>query len=188
MEHYVDRIFLIVKLKIDGEDQLRVLRSTNNISEGGIVLDDWEAFQQFKNRKFSDVLFRHLYVNRTPQFNVIVQDFLGELKKQPHPPSVDPSQPARPYGNIELVANFYHKLQLFDMENVEQFEFQPRTFSQRFDSGLSMKKGVKLGEEQNIMMKVIEGDSQGDMSISMASDLNVSGAGFKLSNSRVGQP
>jgi hypothetical protein len=44
MEHYVDRIFLIVKLKIDGEDQLRVLRSTNNISEGGIVLDDWEAF------------------------------------------------------------------------------------------------------------------------------------------------
>jgi hypothetical protein len=74
------------------------------------------------------------------------------------------------------------------MENVEQFEFQPRTFSQRFDSGLSMKKGVKLGEEQNIMMKVIEGDSQGDMSISMASDLNVSGAGFKLSNSRVGQP
>ena len=40
-EHYVDRVFLVIKLKIEGEDQLRILRSTQ---EGGIVLDDWDTF------------------------------------------------------------------------------------------------------------------------------------------------
>ena len=84
------------------------------------------------------MLYRHLYVNRNPQFNEIIQNILTELKEQPFAPG-DQEGTQRPFGNIELVVKFYHKLGIFEMENIEQQEFLPKTFSARFDSNMKLK-------------------------------------------------
>ena len=65
----------------------------------------------------------------------------------------------------------------------------PKTFSQRFDSTLKFRQGVKLGEELNVMMRALEDDSVAtDMSISMQQDLNMTGAGYKLADLRNEKP
>ena len=80
------------------------------------------------------------------------------------------------------------KLQLFD-SNQENLELMPKTFSQRFDSTLKFRQGVKLGEELNVMMRALEDDSVAtDMSISMQQDLNMTGAGYKLADLRNEKP
>ena len=78
------------------------------------------------------------------------------------------------------MANFYNTLSLFDSQEIE---FVPKIFSQKFDAALKFKKGVKLGEEYNVMVRNSQEDldeSKMDMSLSMQSDLNVSGAGYML--------
>lgn len=67
-------------------------------------MDDWETFQQFKSKKFSDVLFRHLYANRDENFSQTVKKILKDLKKEPF---IQEDGVSRPYGNMELLANFY---------------------------------------------------------------------------------
>ena len=87
-----------------------------------------------------------------------------------------------------MVAKLYMKLQLFD-SNQENLELMPKTFSQRFDSTLKFRQGVKLGEELNVMMRALEDDSVAtDMSISMQQDLNMTGAGYKLADLRNEKP
>jgi hypothetical protein len=46
-----------------------------------------------------------------------------------------------------LVAGFYNELQIFDMQDAQTYEFLPKSFSQKFDSELKLKKGVNFGDE-----------------------------------------
>lgn len=97
----MERVFLIFKvdcnpnLRNSTEDieELHVLRIS--LEKQGLILEPWSQFKQYCAGKFTDVFFRHLYVNRTPQFLQSSTEFVDAVLENglvPINPEVDLNQ------------------------------------------------------------------------------------------------
>ena len=67
--HYVERVFVLFKnnpmlknLVGDSKSSLFVMRV--DARKKGIILEPWDNFKSYCEGKFSDVIFRHLYMDR----------------------------------------------------------------------------------------------------------------------------
>lgn len=98
------------------------------------MLDDWEQFKQFKQQKFTDVLFRHIHVDRSnDKFSQAVQKYIEDIQKEPLVDSVDKKSNVsikRPFTPAELVAKFFIDTDLLEdkfEKNIDQY--LPKDFS-----------------------------------------------------------
>ena len=74
------------------------------------MLDDWDQFKQYKYKRFTDVIFRHLHVDRTTDhFAQGIQKFIDTIQKEPLADNAENigGERKRPYKSAELVAKFY---------------------------------------------------------------------------------
>ena len=143
-------VYLIIKLNVEESNNLRVIRP--GTSEQGIMIDDWEQFKLFKYQKFTDVIFRHIHVDRsTEQFSQSVQKYIEDIQNEPNTEYVDKKSNEtikRPFTPAELVAKFFKDTQLV----ADQFDknldaYAPKDFSQK------QLKSDNFGPEQNVMTK-----------------------------------
>lgn len=128
-------VFLIIKVNAEQDsNNLRVIRP--GTTKEGIMLDDWEQFQHFKHQKFTDVIFRHIHVDRsTDKFSQAVQKYIEEIQKDPYTETIDKKTNEtikRLYAPAELVAKFFKDTALLE----EKFEKAidtcvPKDFSQK---------------------------------------------------------
>ena len=52
-------------------------------SKKGIILESWERFKAYCEGKYSDVIFRHLYMDRTSKFFVSAANFAEDIINDP---------------------------------------------------------------------------------------------------------
>ena len=97
MPHHVERVFLIFKVDPDelaiSHEELHVLRIS--AEKQGLILEPWSEFKQYCMGRFSDVFFRHMYVNRTPEFLQSSTEFVDAVLENglvPINPEVDLNQ------------------------------------------------------------------------------------------------
>ena len=103
--NHVDRVYVLLKL-LNG---LHVLRPAESI-ENGVLIETWEQFQKYKHKRFTDVLHRHLYCNRTFESKFVerIQEILENLKKEPY--VKDSKGTNRIFKSSELAAHIYISL------------------------------------------------------------------------------
>ena len=120
---HVDRVYILIRL-ISG---LHVLRPAENF-ENGVLIETWEKFQRYKYKRFTDILHRHLYCDRSTNSKFIkeVQRFLSKIQKEPH--IRNSKGDYRIFKSSELAANFFLELG-FLPECKEITSYTPKDFS-----------------------------------------------------------
>lgn len=56
---------------------------TTTIEGGGILLESWDAFKEYIQGKYTDILYRQLYCDRSPLFVHQLENHLDKLKNKP---------------------------------------------------------------------------------------------------------
>ena len=91
-QHKILDAFVLLNMQDQNNgSQIFVMRTTS-IEGGGILLESWDAFKEFIQGKYTDILYRQLYSDRSSQFVQRLEHHLNKLK---HRPMASPARDSR---------------------------------------------------------------------------------------------